>query len=138
MCMSQGYGLGAVAYFRRVIENEVVALLDLVEDAAKADGDEEALDAVRGARESHVAEEKLRLVAEHVPRGLRPSGVNPLAVLYGGFSRGIHALSDEECLAVALELRTAFDFVFKNLRQVVREAKEYASQIALAAKKGTR
>jgi hypothetical protein len=137
VCMSQAYGLGAVAYFRRVIENELPALLDLVEEAATADADEEALDTVRRARESRIADEKLRLVADHVPRTLRPGGANPLAILYDQFSRGIHALSDEDCLAVAMKLRSTFDFVFKNLRQLTRDAKEYAAQIAaLAANNG--
>ena len=138
VCMSQGYGLAAVAYFRRIVENEISSLLDISEEAAVADGDEEAREAVRKARQSRVTEEKLRLVAEHVPRALRPNGVNPLSVLHDEFSRGIHALSDEDCLSVALKLRTAFDFVFKNLRMLIRETKNYAAQMAaLASKTGS-
>ena len=54
---------GAVAYFRGVVENTVSALLDLIEEAAREDGDAAALDAVKSARASRVAEEKFKLVA---------------------------------------------------------------------------
>ncbi len=86
------------------------------------------------ARESKRTEDKLALIVEHVPRTLRPGGANPLAVLHDRYSRGLHALSDEECVRIALDLRRAFDFVFRNLRQLAREAKEYADEMkALAA-----
>jgi hypothetical protein len=133
VCVSQGYGIGALAYFRRVIENSMNAMLDLVEEAARADGDEDALRNVVRARESKRADEKLALIVEHVPRTLRPSGANPLAVLHDRYSRGLHAFSDDECVRIALDLRRAFDFVFRNLRQLAREAKEYADEMKTLA-----
>lgn len=129
ICMSQSYGLGALASFRRVVENTVGALLDLVEEAALGDNDTEALEAVRQARETRIADEKLRLVAAVVPATLRPGGVNPLSKLYQDYSRGLHALSDEEWLEIATELRDALEYVFGNLRDRLEQAKAYRAKI---------
>ena len=123
ICMSQSYGIGAVGYFRRVVENAIGALLDLVEDAAKTDEDAKALEAVQEARKQKNAEQKLQLVAEMAPASLRTGNVNPLATLYANYSRELHALSDEECLQVATELREALDYLFGNLWDQLGEAK---------------
>ncbi len=79
------------------------------------------------------ADEKLRLAASLLARSLRPGGVNPLAHLYEYYSKGIHSESDAECLETGILLRNDFrddfDYVFKNLRLAVDEAKQYAVRI---------
>jgi hypothetical protein len=129
VCMSQAYGIGALGYFRRVVENAVSGLLDLVEEAAQTDGDTKALAAVEAARLTKIADEKLKLVADVVPASLRPGGVNPLATLYADYSRGLHALSDKECLEVATDMRDALDYVFGNLRDRLEQAKAYRDKM---------
>lgn len=129
VCMSQSYGIGALAYFRRIIENTVGELLGLVEEAATAEGDQKALAAVREARTTKVADDKLRLIREFIPASLRPGGVNPFAKLYDDYSRGIHSLSDEECLVIAAELRDTLEYVFGNIRDRLEQAKAYRAKI---------
>jgi len=131
--MSQAYGVGALGYFRRVVENGVDALLDLVQHAAEADSDAAALEAIREARGKKNAEQKLQLAAEKVPASLRPGGINPLGVLYGNYSRGIHQESDEECLTIATELRDALEYVFGNLREQLEQAKAFRERITKRA-----
>lgn len=41
ICLSQGYGVAAFAYFRRVIENYTEAFLDMIDEEAKAEGDKD-------------------------------------------------------------------------------------------------
>jgi hypothetical protein len=127
--MSQSYGLGALAYFRRVIENTVGDLLNLVEEAAEADRNPAALEAVQGARATKRADEKLRLIQDVIPVSLRPGGVNPFGKLYDDYSRGLHALSDEECLSIATELRDTLEYVFGNIRDQLDRAKAYRARI---------
>lgn len=133
LLMSQGYGLGAVAYFRRLIEDAAVLLLDVVQEAADAESDDEARNAVAMARSSHNVDEKLRLVKDHVPAAIRPHGINPFAVLYGHFSSHLHGEPDDACLNIALELRTAFDFIFKTSRQTLKEARAFRETIQAKA-----
>lgn len=128
-CMSQSYGIGALGYFRRIVEDSISDLLNLVEEGATVDHDQPALDAVKNARTSRVAEERLKLVADTVPATLRPGGVNPLATLYAEYSRGLHAGSDEECLAIAMDLKDALEYFFGNIRHRLEDAKAYGDRI---------
>jgi hypothetical protein len=131
--MSQAYGIGALAYFRRIVEDAVGALLNLVEEAAEADRDTEAKASVEAARKEHVADEKLRLIAQTIPLSLRPGGVNPFATLYADYSRGLHSLADEDCLGVAMDLRAALEYVFGTVRERLEAAKAYKATITKRA-----
>lgn len=123
---SQGYGLGALVYFRRVVENETDRLLAALERVAKEDGDDATLAALADAMKTRSADERLRLAAEATPAWLRVGGMNPLKAMYDNFSVGIHRLGDDECVGVALKLRTAFEIVFRTIRTHEEERKNLA------------
>ncbi len=117
MNLSASYGIGALAYFRRVVENEVDRVLEVLAETAKQDGDDTSADALQKARANPRADEKLRLAAEAAPPSLKRLGTgNPLSSLYGEFSTGLHGKSDEECCEIAKRLRAAFEYVFLTLR----------------------
>jgi hypothetical protein len=126
MNMSTSYGLGALAYLRRVVENEVERLLEVVEEAAKLESDPKTMQALEKAKTGRNADEKLRLIADATPAFLRVGGLNPLKSLYDAFSAGIHGKTDEECLVVAEKLRAWFEYVFKNVRAQARARAELA------------
>lgn len=113
--LSQGYGLAAVAYFRRVVENNVHSLCDLVVEASRAEGDDRRVAELEEVRRGRVAEEKLRAIVGLLPAVLRVGGRNPLKELYDGYSAALHGLPDDECAAVALRLKTVFEFSFGTL-----------------------
>ena len=56
-------------------------------------------------------------------------GVNPLAILYGLVSQGIHDLTEEECIAVADETQSVFEFTFAKLRAEIKERQDFVSRI---------
>ncbi len=98
-------------------------------DSAAADGNSEAARTIRVAKESGRTEDRLKLASEALPEGLRPGGANPLAVLYGHYSRGIHGLSDEQCLEVARELHFTLEYIFKNWRLQMQEAAKFKATV---------
>lgn len=122
--LSQSCGLGAVAYFRRVVENETYRLLDIANDAALAANDEAAQTAIASARKGHNADERLRLAAAAAPHSLIFAGINPFKALYDQFSAALHAKTEDECTDVAIKLRAAFEYVFKTVRGQLREAEQ--------------
>src|SRR5208283_4379821 len=74
-----GHGIGAVGYFRRVLENKINALLDLVVEAARnAQVPDEHLAEVDAAKKSHRAEDKIDLAVKILPAHLKPGGHNLL------------------------------------------------------------
>ena len=127
--LNHGFGLGALAYFRRVVEDASKELIDLFADKAKAEEDVEAEQAIRAAMQSYRMDERLKAASEALPATLRPGGANPLAVLYAHYSRSIHGLSDDECLEVARQLHFALEYIFKNWRTQMEEAAQFRTTV---------
>lgn len=127
--LSHGYGLAAVAYFRRVVEDATSAVLNLAIEAAEAAEREEDAARVRQIKESRPADDKLKEAAKHLPPSLRPGGVNPLDALYDHYSRGLHGLSDEDCLSIGRALHTSLEHVFLHWRVRLDADERYRSEI---------
>lgn len=115
LTLSQGFGLGAVAYLRRVVENQTLSLLDELDKLAEEEGNEQRLAEIATARAQHTASERLRLASEAVPASLKVGGHNPVALLYAAFSKELHGGSEEECVAVAQRLRAVFELVCRTI-----------------------
>jgi hypothetical protein len=130
-----GHGIGAVGYFRRVLENKINALLDLIAEAARNENVKtEALEQVGAVKESHRVEDKIDLAAKILPGHLKPGGHNPLSKLYKPLSAGLHGESDDDCLAVFSEARFVFEYLFKNLTESNEEARKYVQQLSAPVK----
>lgn len=128
ICLSQGYGVGAAAYFRRVVEEVVSVLLDLIAQNASVDPehpDVSTIAKVEAARANHQAEDKLRLAAEAIPEYLRRGGKNPLKHLYDAYSECVHSRSDEDSARRAVEMRAALDYVLPALHDQFERARAY-------------
>jgi hypothetical protein len=137
---NEGYGLGAVAYFRRVVEDKTNELVDVVADAAEAYGVPAAdVEKIRAAKNEKTYEDKLKVAAHAVPEVLKPDGANPFQAMYDILSGGIHAQSEEECLQIADDVREIFDYLFDRLRAEIAERTAFVSKVkAMAGKRGPR
>ncbi len=99
VCLSSGYGIAAFAYFRRVVENNINRLLDLVQEDAKSSGaDTQVAAALTELRKDSPMSEKIKIANYALPVYLNPDGLNPLSRLYQVLSEGVHKFSEEECL----------------------------------------
>lgn len=116
VCESQGYGVGAFAYYRRIVElmtdRLLGALQEIIEDASLQAYQAALID----TRKSIVAQEKIALVKDLLPASLRPDGMNPLALLHDLLSTGLHGGDDEECLEDAGQIRTVLVFLVDRIR----------------------
>jgi hypothetical protein len=130
VCMSQGFGLGAVAYFRRVVEDIANDLLDLVEEAARLDGADDRLAKIAAARSSQRADEKLKQAASLIPTALFIGNQNPLSRLYDAYSAGIHRESEEDCQMLAMEFRLSLEYAIAGLKEQLDNAKRFRAQMA--------
>lgn len=121
-CRNFNFGIAALAYLRRVVENRMNDLLDLIAEAARhAEFAAEDLKQLEGVKGSRVFDDKVSYAAAILPPGLKPGGTNPIDLLHDLASAGIHHLSDAECIDVFDQSRTVFEHVFIELK--VREAK---------------
>lgn len=98
-CLSHEYGVAAFAYFRRVVENNINRLLDLVqEDAQSSTVNADIISALAELRKNSPMSEKISVANHALPEHLKPDGLNPLGKLYQVLSEAVHSLSEEECL----------------------------------------
>ncbi|MGD1215328.1 MAG: hypothetical protein ABR861_10125 [Terriglobales bacterium] len=128
---NQGYGLGAITYIRRVVEDKTDELIEVVAQLAASHniGPEivKKIKAVKNERATY--DQKLKLAATVLPESLMIDGANPLGVLYDLVSRGVHDLSEEECIRVADETKSVFEFTFTHLRAETKVRSDFVAKI---------
>jgi hypothetical protein len=131
-----GHGIGAVAYFRRVLENKINSLLDLIAEAARNENaPAELIAAVDAVKLSHRAEDKIAVASQVLPAHLKPGGHNPFDKLYAPLSAGLHGESDDQCLTTFADAKFVFEYLFKNLTESNEEAREYVKHLSAPASK---
>jgi ssDNA-binding Zn-finger/Zn-ribbon topoisomerase 1 len=129
VCESQGYGVGAFAYYRRITEEIIDELLESIVDLVEADNLEEYQQALAEAKKTRVAQEKIDLVKDLLPTILRPGGMNPLGVLHSELSEGLHAETDAKCLENASHVRDIITFLINQIIQSKESAKQFTSSM---------
>jgi len=123
ICESQGYGIGAFAYYRRIVEEIIGSLLELIPELMSGNEKERYLTALEKVKQTTVTEEKIRLVKDLLPPVLRPDGLNPLSTLHEVLSEGLHDKPDEECLSLAAQIREVLLFLVNQVT-ASKEAKK--------------
>jgi hypothetical protein len=130
-CRNVNFGIGALAYIRRVVEDKTNELIDVVAEQAESYGtDKEVVDAIRAAKDDRMPfDQRLHLASEAIPSTLRIDGANPLAALYSLMSAGLHAQSDEDCIGIFGEIQDVFEYVFARLRAEVEDRNRMMSKV---------
>lgn len=115
VCESQGYGIGAFGYYRRIVEEVIGQLLDDVAELLAGAERDVFVKALERVRTTTVAQEKIALVKDLLPATLRPDGINPLGVLHETLSEGLHEASDEVCMELAAGVRETLVFLMDQI-----------------------
>ena len=130
VCESHGYGIGAFAYYRRIIEEIIDQLLESVEEvftnAEEKTKYKTALEEVKGTQ---VTQEKIEIVKDLLPDTLRPDGRNPLSALHSALSEGLHAEDEATCLDYAEAVRGSLVFLVNRLERTKSENRDYSASI---------
>jgi len=129
ICESQGYGIGAFAYYRRVVENVIDALLDDVLSLIPVGDQATYSAALKKTKSTKVAQEKIDLVKDLLPPILRPDGMNPLGLLHDSLSRGMHAETDEACLSQGAEVREILVYLLRQVSATKRGGKQFTESM---------
>jgi hypothetical protein len=126
---SQGYGIGAHAYFRRITEDIIDDLLDLIYDLIEPAEKEKYKTVLDQTKLTRVTQEKIDLVKDLLPDSLKPDGVNPLGVLHSALSEGLHELSDEECMEQAELIRNSLVFLINQIIKTRTATKSFTESM---------
>lgn len=110
---SQSLGIGAFAYYRRLVQELKNEIIDLIIKAANMyNADEELIEQLKQAKKEDEFAKSMEHIKHEFPDALKIQNENPLSALNTALSTGIHNRSDEECLQLAQNIRTIlFSFV---------------------------
>lgn len=130
ICRNANYGIGALAYLRRVVDEKTDELIEVMAELSRTySASEEEIQTLLDAKTQSRYDQKLEVAAELIPAALRPGGVNPLGQLYKHTSIGLHGKTDDECVAIFDELRADFEYVFRNLHNQAEERRAFVRRV---------
>ena len=123
---ASGVGIGSFVYLRRIFENQIAEAFEMAlknEDVVKNDFIRARMD------------EKIEMLKNYLPETLVEA-----RSIYGILSKGIHSLTEEECLLSFDVLKQGIEMILddklEQKRKVEKRKKTMASISALKAKMG--
>jgi hypothetical protein len=127
---NQSLGIGAFAYYRRVVEDQKNKLIDeILKAVERLGGNAETLAKIQKAKAEHQFTTALDQVADLLPTELYVKGQNPLKLLHGPLSVGLHGQSDEQCLNKAHSIRIELTALLERVQNVTAEEAELDAAI---------
>lgn len=130
-CEIQGLGIAAFSYYRRVIENQRHRIFDeITRVLSSVSPGHPVIADLHAARNARQFAQSVEAIKHALPDSIKISGRDPLRLLHGALSVGIHALSDEECLERATAIRTVLTEFASRLSEVMKDDAELAAAVA--------
>lgn len=122
---NQGLGIGAFAYYRRVVEGQWHRIVAEIGRVAQVLGASPSTveEIERAGRETQFSK-AVETIKHAIPESLRIKGHSPLTLLHDALSDGLHARSDEECLRLASAVRAVLTELADRVGQALRDEKE--------------
>lgn len=135
---NQGLGIGAFAYYRRVIESQKNRILDeLIKAAGRLSASQELINELEEAKRNIQFKKAIEGVKHGMPPALLIEDTNPLTLLHSALSIGLHGETDEECLAAATDIRIVMAELAERLDAIVKEHSELKESVARLLKKNS-
>lgn len=114
MLFTQNFGIGALAYWRRIIENEIkrLATKTMTSDVT-----------AKQIFEPLLKDKKLKIIdiidklTKYLPKETLLDGENPFKILYSSVSDGIHNLSEDQCTERAKNIEQLLKHVITSLNE---------------------
>jgi hypothetical protein len=129
-CERQALGIAAYSYYRRVVENQWSRLIGSIETVAlKLNASSDVLKAINWAKANWRFGDAVDSLKDAVPSQLLVKGQNPLILLYRPLSKGLHELSDEECLTLAQSIRVVLAKLAENMAAALADDAELGAAV---------
>ncbi|SHN86950.1 hypothetical protein [Bradyrhizobium erythrophlei] len=124
-CESQGLGVGAFVYYRRVVEDQRTAIIgEIIRVAKLINAPAETLASLESARKETQFSKSLDMIKDAIPESLRIQGHNPMTLLHDSLSTGLHAQTDVECLEIAQAIRVVLAELAERLTNALKDEAE--------------
>lgn len=130
--IANGYGVAAFAYMRRIVENNILGLLEQIQEGV--DKDSEIAKSINELKTTSPMSDRIKIANNALPDYLKPEGFNPLGQIYGLLSDGVHSLPDKECLAKAENIQACLEFLISELAAHKQNKEEFKKRLAALRK----
>jgi len=135
---NQGLGIGAFAYYRRVVENQKNRILEeVIRVSERIGAPHEVITDLRTAISETQFSKAMSSIKHGIPQILLINGYNPLTLLHSALSEGIHALSDGQCLERATSIRVVLTELAEHLSQALKDEAELNAAVTRLQRTGT-
>lgn len=124
-CESQGLGIGAFVYYRRVVEEQRTSIIgEIIRVAKIINASPKTITILEAAQAETQFSKSLDMIKEAMPESLRIQGHNPMALLHDNLSSGLHAKSDTDCLEIASAVRVILAELADRLSSALKDEAE--------------
>jgi hypothetical protein len=128
---SQGMGIGAFSYYRRVVENQKGRIIaEIARVAQKLGAKPEMLETFKAAEKETQFSKAIDAIKDGIPDVLRIGPHNPLTLLHTALSEGLHEHTDKECVQIAQEIRLVLTDLAERLSQALKEEAELQTAVS--------
>lgn len=114
--IKDNYGIGALAYFRRIIEKELIHIIEEIKDLPDA----HTLD-IQSLLDEHNKQPAVTTIYEnifqHLPNSLKSLGENPIKLLYNQTSEGLHSMTETDAMEKAKGIQQLLEFVIVKINE---------------------
>ena len=122
---TQGLGIGAFTYYRRIVEGQKNRLIDeVIRVARRLKANDAMIAKLESAKTERQFDKAIQSLKKAIPPALFIKGHNPLTLLHGALSEGMHAQTDEDCLAAANKIRLILIEFTNSLSDAMKDQQE--------------
>lgn len=126
--IAQNFGIGAFAYFRRIIEKELIGIIEDIKSLPAAHSEE-----IEILLEKHKKNPSISSIYDnifpHLPNSLKILGDNPIKLLYNQTSEGLHSLTDKKCLEKSENILRLLEFTIQKINEERSDIKDLREAI---------
>jgi hypothetical protein len=128
---NQGLGIGAFAYYRRVVENQKGRIIrEIGRVAQRLGASQDVLAEFEGAAQEVQFTKAIDRIKAAIPQVLLIDGQhNPLTLLHTALSEGLHDHTDEDCLEIAQDIRLVLTELAERASQALKEEAELKKSV---------
>ena len=140
--LARGLGIGSFTYYRRIIENNKLNLINSVlKVAVKVGASEAQIEHLRAAAAEKQFSRAIGMLkaVDAIPAVLLIDGQNPLLLLHDELSEGVHSLTDVNCLERAKHSEIILFELARLMRVAISEKKDVSQALSaiMNRKKGS-
>jgi hypothetical protein len=133
---NQGMGIGAFAYYRRVVENQKTRIFnEVIKVAQKINAPAETITNLQIANKETQFTKAVEAIKVGLPEILLIDGRNPLTLLHNALSEGIHDLNDDDCLELGRAIRLVLTELAERMSQALKDQAGLSSAVSRLLKK---